>query len=76
MNGNFGGIDKGKLLDMLNSGGNQNLNRALASGDLQKVLANLNPQDAEKVKNVLNDKATLNKILSSPEALALLKKLK
>lgn len=76
MNGNFGGIDKGKLLDMLNSGGNQNLNRALASGDLQKVLANLNPQDAEKVKNVLNDKAALNKILSSPEALALLKKLK
>ena len=76
MNGNFGGIDKGKPLDMLNSGGNQNLNRALASGDLQKVLANLNPQDAEKVKNVLNDKAALNKILSSPEALALLKKLK
>ena len=76
MNGNFGGIDKNKLLDMLNSGGNQNLNRALASGDLQKVLANLNPQDAEKVKNVLNDKAALNKILSSPEALALLKKLK
>lgn len=76
MNGNFGGIDKGKLLDMLNSGGNKNLNQALASGDLQKVLANLNPQDAEKVKNVLNDKAALNKILSSPEALALLKKLK
>ena len=23
MNGNFGGIDKGKLLDMLNSGGNK-----------------------------------------------------
>ena len=76
MNGNFGGIDKNKLLDMLNSGGNQNLNRALASGDLQKVLASLDPQDAEKVKNVLNDKAALNKILSSPEALALLKKLK
>ena len=76
MNGNFGGIDKGKLLDMLNSGGNKNLNRALASGDLQKVLASLDPQDAEKVKNVLNDKAALNKILSSPEALALLKKLK
>ena len=76
MNGNFGGIDKNKLLDMLNSGGNQNLNRALASGDLQKVLASLDPQDAEKVKNVLNDKAALNKILSSPEALALLEKLK
>lgn len=76
MNGNFGGIDKGKLLDMLNSGGNKNLNQALASGDLQKVLASLDSQDAEKVKNVLNDKAALNKILSSPEALALLKKLK
>ena len=76
MNGNFGGIDKGKLLDMLNSGGNKNLNQALASGDLQKVLASLDPQDAEKVKNVLIDKAALNKILSSPEALALLKKLK
>ena len=76
MNGNFGGIDKNKLLDMLNSGGNQNLHRSLASGDLQKVLASLDPQDAEKVKNVLNDKAALNKILSSPEALALLKKLK
>ena len=76
MNGNFGGIDKNKLLDMLNSSGNQNLNRALASGDLQKVLASLDPQDAEKVKTVLNDKNALGKILSSPEALALLKKLK
>lgn len=76
MNGNFGGIDKNKLLSMLNSGGNGNLAGALSSGNLDKVLASLNHEDAEKVKNILGDKNALNKILSSPEALALLKKLK
>ena len=75
MNGNFGGIDKNKLLGMLN-GGNENLKQALSSGNLGDALASLNPKDAEKVKNILNDKNALNKILSSPEAMALLKKLK
>ena len=76
MNKNFGGIDKQKLLNMLNSNGaDANLHRALASGNLQNVLSSLNPQDAEQVKNILGNKEAMNKILSSPEAAALLKKL-
>ncbi len=75
MNNNFGGIDKNRLLGMLNGGDNQKLKQALSSGNLQNVLSSLNPQDAEKVRNILNNPAAMNKILSSPEAAALLKKL-
>ena len=73
---NLGGIDKQRLLNMLNSGGNnQKLKQALASGNLQNVLSSLNPQDAEMVRGILGNPAAMNKILSSPEAAALLKKL-
>jgi len=75
MNNNFGSIDKNRLLGMLNGGDNQKLKQALSSGNLQNVLSSLNPQDAEKVRNILNNPAAMNKILSSPEAAALLKKL-
>ena len=75
MNNNFGGFDKQKLLGLLNAGGNQNLKGALESGDLQKVMSSLNPQDAERVREILNNPDAINKLLSSPQAAELLKKL-
>lgn len=81
MNMDFNGINRQKLMNALmgsmakNGMNSGNIHEALNSGNLDKVLENLNPQDAQKVKSVLNDPAALNKILSSPEAAALLKKL-
>ncbi len=81
MNRDFSGINKQKLMSalmgsMAKSGMNSaNLNDALASGNLDKVLSSLGPQDAEQVKSILGNPAAINKILSSPEAAAILKKL-
>lgn len=76
MNNNFGGIDKGKLMNMLSGSGNQKLADALKTGNLDSVLAAMNPNDAEKVKKVLGNNAAMQKILSSPEAAEIMKKLK
>lgn len=53
----------------------QKLKESAQSGDMSKTLGNLNPQDAEKVKKVLEDKDATNKLLSSPQAQQLIKKL-
>ena len=76
MNGNFGGIDKGKLMNMLSSSGNPTLTDALKTGNVDNILAAMNPNDAEKVKKVLGNNAAMQKILSSPEVAELMKKLK
>ncbi len=81
MNMDFSGINKQKLMSALmgsmrsNGMNSANITEALNSGNLDKVLGSLNQQDAQRVKNLLNDPAAMNKILSSPEAAALLKKL-
>ncbi len=45
------------------------------SGDLSKLLGNVSANDMEKLQQVLNDKEAANKLLSTPQAQALLQKL-
>lgn len=51
------------------------LQKATRSGDISNILNNLNAKDAEKIQNVLSDKDAANKILSSPQAQSLIKKM-
>ncbi len=76
---NFNNINKQKLMEALGGAmGNgvnaANLSDAINSGNLNNVLKNLNPTQAAELKSVLSNEAAMNKILNSPEAVALLKK--
>lgn len=53
----------------------EDLKNGAQSGDLSKILANLNPNDAAKIQQVLNDKDAANKLLSSPQAQQLIQRL-
>lgn len=48
---------------------------SLEKGDMAGVLKGLKPEDARKLQSVLSDKETTNRILSSPQAQELMKKL-
>ena len=48
---------------------------SLEKGDVAGVLKGLKPEDAKKLQSVLSDKETTNRILSSPQAQELMKKL-
>ncbi|MCI9576004.1 MAG: hypothetical protein HFJ84_04885 [Clostridiales bacterium] len=50
------------------------LKNSAQNGDLSKMLGNLNANDAKKLQQVLNDPDAANKLLSTPQAQALLKK--
>ena len=45
------------------------------SGDIGKILNQMDSKQAQKVQNILNDKEQTEKILKPPQAQALLKKL-
>lgn len=51
------------------------LQQQAQSGNLQNLLSNMNPNDAAKLQQVLGDAEATKKLLSSPQAQALLKKL-
>lgn len=53
----------------------EELQKATQSGDISSILSNLNSKDAEKIQNVLSDKDAANKLLSSPQAQSLIKKM-
>lgn len=46
------------------------------SASPEEVLKNLDPKSAQKVKEILNDPKEMEKIMSSPQAQSLLKKLR
>ena len=48
---------------------------ALEKGNLDKVLQNMNHTQAEKISRILSDPEESKKVLSSPQAQALIKKL-
>lgn len=48
---------------------------ALEKGNLDKVLQNMNHSQAEKISRILSDPEESKKVLSSPQAQALIKKL-
>ena len=51
------------------------LKKASQSGNVANLLGNLKPDDAQKIQKVLSDKNAANKILSTPQAQSLIKKL-
>ena len=52
----------------------EQLQQQAENGTLQKMLNNLNANDAAKLQQVLSDKEAANKLLNSPQAQVLLKK--
>lgn len=52
----------------------EQLKQQAENGTLQKMLNNLNANDAAKLQQVLSDKEAANRLLSTPQAQMLLKK--
>ncbi len=50
--------------------------KAAKTGDMQDVMSKLNPNDAEKIKEILKDNAKLSEILNSDKAKAIMERLK
>ena len=50
------------------------LKDAAQNGNINDVIKNLKPQDAEKIQKILSDKNATSKLLSSPKAQQLLKR--
>lgn len=53
----------------------EELKNASQSGNVENLLSNLNPNDANKIKKLLSDKNAADKILSTPQAQSLIKQL-
>lgn len=51
------------------------LKKATKSGNVENLLGDLNQNDAQKIQKILSDKNAANKILSTPQAQNLIKKL-
>ncbi len=69
-------FDKQKLINEILNGGNVNksdFKNAASRNNAQDILNSLSPADAEKVKEILNDKNKLNSLLSSEDAKKILK---
>lgn len=67
-----------KLLEQAGrkSGTDKNaIREAISSGDMSRVLQNLNPKEVEKIQSIMNNKSQLEKILNSKQAQELMKRL-
>ena len=53
----------------------QELQQQAQSGNFNKLLGNMDPNDAARLQQVLNDQNAAQKLLSTPEAQQLLQKL-
>ncbi len=62
------------LSERLNADSSQ-VKDALQKGNLDKVLQNMNPAQAQKIGAILSDPEESKKVLSTPQAQALIKKL-
>ncbi len=75
-----------KLFNLLNAllknnSANQNISaeqvkNMAQQGSTDQILKNLDPQNAQKVKEILKNPKEMEKIMSSPQAQSLLKKLR
>ncbi len=69
-------IDRKKLLEAIGAiSKNGNLRQAVAKGDYGSVLSALPPEQAAELSAIMSDKAARDKLLSSPQAQELLRKL-
>ena len=53
----------------------EKLKQGAASGNLAEMLGGMDPADAQNLQRVLNDQQAAQKILNSPQAQALMRKL-
>ncbi|HHW46678.1 MAG TPA: hypothetical protein GXX17_07245 [Clostridiales bacterium] len=74
-------IDRDKLMDMIDKVSDKlgadtdQLKDAVRQGKIDNILNNLSASDSQKIKQILSDKAAVNRLLSTPQAQMLLKKL-
>ncbi|MCL2698401.1 MAG: hypothetical protein FWE74_10040 [Oscillospiraceae bacterium] len=54
----------------------ENLMKALEKGDMNSVLANMKPEDKQKMKSILENGTALDMIMSNPGAAAMMKQMK
>lgn len=68
-------VDKDKLMNELKKKGinADSLKNAAAKNDAEQIINSLKPEDAKRLNDILKDKAATEKLLSSPQAQALLK---
>ena len=53
----------------------EKLKSILESGNVEDMLGSMRREDADKLKNLMNDPGTRKKLLSSPEAAKIIKKM-
>ena len=74
-------VDNAQLQNLLNTVAKhlqtspEKLRNAAQSGNLQENISNLSQKDADKIQKILSDKEATSKLLSTPKAQQLLKKL-
>ncbi len=51
-----------------------NLKKDVQQGNIEKALNNLNPTQAEKIKQILNNPVLANQMLNTPQARSLIEK--
>lgn len=54
----------------------EELKSDLTNGKVDKILSKVSSKDSQKIKKILSDPAMTEKILNSPQAAAIMKKLK
>jgi hypothetical protein len=54
----------------------ENLASALEKGDMNSVLANMKPEDKQKMKTILESGTALDKIMGNPAAAAMMRQMK
>ena len=81
MSPNQGTPDPNKLQDMLNQAARQlgtdpsKLQQTSQKGAVDQLIKQLKPQDAQNLQKILSDKEATARVLNSPQAQALIKKL-
>ncbi|MCM1054932.1 MAG: hypothetical protein NC394_05335 [Bacteroides sp.] len=54
----------------------EKLKHSLETGSVEDMLGNMRKEDADKLKSVMNDPSVKEKLLNSPEAANIIKKMK
>ena len=53
----------------------EKLMSALERGSMNEIVANMNPGDKQKIKSILEDGSAVDKLMSSPQAAAMMKQM-
>lgn len=74
----YNNIPDSMVKEVSNSTGinSDELKKNLSEGKMDSILSKINSKDSEKIKKILSDREMTEKILNSPQAIALMKKLK